>query len=64
VVEGGEDEGLEEDAYDGGGDADLEDDPSCEKFGEPTKTSPDEDWVPHRQRWLVEHRKNKKCKST
>jgi hypothetical protein len=62
AVEGDEDEGLKED--DGGKDVDLEAELSYEKISMASKTSPDEDWVPHRQRRLKSHRKNKKCKST
>ena len=62
AVEGEEDEELEED--EGGWDAELEDNLLCEKMiGMASRMSPDEDWVPHRQRWLKNYRKNKKRES-
>ena len=57
AVEGEEDEELEEDEEDR--DAELEDDLLCKKMvGMASRMSPDEDSVPHRQRWLKNHRKS------
>jgi hypothetical protein len=63
AVEGDVAEELEAD--DGGMGADLEDDLLREEMiSIASKMPPDEEWVPYRQRWLKNHRKNEKCKLT
>ena len=60
AVEDGEEGELEEEV--GGWDIGLEDELLCEKMiAMASKMSPDEDWVPSRQRWLKNYHKNKKC---